>query len=329
MGERYRAMHDWLALGLVAISLIATSGIAIAQNYPVKPVRLIVAFPPGGPNDLIARIISPRLAEQIKQPVVVENRAGAGGAIATEAVIRTAPDGYTLLFNSNGALAIGPLLSKVSYDVRRDLAPIARIASNPMLLVAHPNVRAQTVAEIVAFAKENPGKLNFASAGAGSPTHLAIELLQSMAGVRFVHIPYKGGGPAMADLIGGQVDYYFGGLTTALPHVKNGKLRAIALTSATRSGVAPDIPTIGEGGLSGYDASIWYGILAPAGTPREILQLLHDAIIRVVRAPDIRTRLVEQGADTHEDGPEVFASLIAQESAKWARIINQAGIKAE
>ncbi len=329
MGKRHCAMDDWLLLGLVAICLIATNGIAIAQNYPVKPVRLIVAFPPGGPNDLIARIISPKLADHINQPVIVENRAGAGGVIATEAVIRTAPDGYTLLFNSNGALAIGPLLSKVSYDVRRDLAPIARIASNPMLLVAHPNVRAQTVREIVTFAKANPGKLNFASAGSGSPTHLAIELLQSMAGVRFVHIPYKGGGPAMADLIGGQVDYYFGGLTTALPHVKNGKLRAIALTSATRSGVAPDIPTIGEGGLSGYDASIWYGILAPAGTPREILQLLHDAIIRVMRAPDIRTRLVEQGADTHEDGPEVFASLIAEESAKWARIINQAGIKAE
>ncbi|MFN0299345.1 MAG: Bug family tripartite tricarboxylate transporter substrate binding protein [Burkholderiales bacterium] len=325
---RERFLADF-ARRLAAMCLIASSGFAIAQIYPVKPVRLIVAFPPGGPNDLIARIISPKLADQIKQPVIVENRAGAGGAIATEAVIRTASDGYTLLFNSNGALAIGPLLSKVSYDVRRDLAPIARIASNPMLLVAHPNARARTVQEIVAFAKANPEKLNFASAGSGSPTHLAIELLQSMAGVRFVHIPYKGGGPAMADLIGGQVDYYFGGLTTALPHVKNGKLRAIALTGATRSSVAPDIPTIGEGGLAGYDASIWYGILAPAGTPREILQLLHDAIIRVVRTPDIRTRLVEQGADTHEDGPEVFASLIAEESAKWARIINQAGIKAE
>ena len=312
----------------LAVLCVMTSN-AVAQAYPVKPVRLIVAFPPGGPNDLIARIISPRLAELIKQPVVVENRAGAGGAIATEVVIRTPPDGYTLLFNSNGALAIGPLLSKVSYDVPRDLAPIVRIASNPMLLVAHPNVRAKTVPEIIAYAKANPGRLNFASAGAGSPTHLAIELLQSMAGVRFVHVPYKGGGPAMADLIGGQVDYYFGGLTTALPHVKNGKLAAIAVTSAARSGVAPEIPTIGESGLGGYDASIWYGILAPAGTPRDIIQFLHDAIIRVVRAPDIRTRLVEQGADTHENGPEAFAALIAQESAKWARIIKEAGIKAE
>ena len=301
----------------------------MAQAYPTKPVRLIVAFPPGGPNDLIARIISPKLAEIFKQPVVVENRAGAGGAIVTEAVIRTAPDGYTLLFNSNGALAIGPLLSKVSYDVRRDLAPITRIASNPMLLVAHPNVPAKSIAEIIVFAKANPGKLNFASAGAGSPTHLAIELLQSMAAVRFVHVPYKGGGPALADLIGGQVDYYFGGLTTALPHVKNGKLSAIAVTSTVRSAAAPEIPTVGEGGLAGYDASIWYGILAPAGTPQTIIQFLHEAIIRVMRAPEIRTRLVEQGADTHENGPEAFAALIADESDKWARIINQAGIKPE
>ncbi len=316
-----------LARAVFALGLLATS--AIAQHYPVKPVRLIVAFPPGGPNDLIARIMSPKLSELIKQPVIVENRAGAGGAIATEAVIRTPADGYTLLFNSNGALAIGPLLSKVSYDVARDLAPIARVASNPMLLVAHPNVRGKTIAELIAFAKANPGKLNFASAGAGSPTHLAIELLQSMANVRVVHVPYKGGGPAIADLIGGQVDYYFGGLTTALPHVKNGKLRAIAVTSATRSQVAPEIPTIAEESLAGYDASIWYGILAPAGTPQGAIEFLHDAIIRVVRSPEIRSRLIEQGADTHENGPEAFAALIAQESAKWARIIKEAGIKAE
>ncbi|MSQ19828.1 MAG: tripartite tricarboxylate transporter substrate binding protein [Betaproteobacteria bacterium] len=314
-------------LAIITVGFIGTS--TAAQTYPVKPVRLMVAFPPGGPNDLIARVISPKLAELIKQPVIVENRAGAGGAIATEAVIRMPADGYTLLFNSNGALAIGPLLSNVSYDVLRDLAPIARIASNPMLLVAHSNVRAKTIPDLIAFAKANPGKLNFASAGAGSPTHLAIELLQSMANVRFTHVPYKGGGPAMADLIGGQVDYYFGGLTTALPHVKTGKLRAIALTSAARSAVAPDIPSIAEEGLAGYDASIWYGILAPAGTPPGIIEFLHDAIIRVVRTPEIRSRLIEQGADTHENGPEAFAALINTESAKWARIIQQAGIKAE
>jgi tripartite-type tricarboxylate transporter receptor subunit TctC len=329
MSERVRIgkLFSPLAWVWLALSLLATS--AAAQNFPVKPVRLIVAFPPGGPNDLIARIMSPKLAELIKQPVIVENRAGAGGAIATEVVIRMPADGYTLLFNSNGALAIGPLLSKVSYDVARDLAPIARIASNPMLLVAHPNVRAKNLTELIAFAKANPGKINFASAGSGSPTHLAIELLQSMANVRFVHVPYKGGGPAMTDLIGGQVDYYFGGLTTALPHVKSGKLRAIAVTSAARSAVAPEIPTIADEGLAGYDASIWYGILAPAGTSRDIIEFLHDAIIRVVRAPEIRSRLIEQGADTHENGPEAFAALISAESAKWARIIQQAGIKAE
>jgi tripartite-type tricarboxylate transporter receptor subunit TctC len=329
MSNRLRAVFVLLPIAWVglALGLLATG--AAAQAYPVKPVRLIVAFPPGGPNDLIARIMAPKLAELIKQPVVVENRAGAGGAIATEAVIRMPADGYTLLFNSNGALAIGPLLSKVSYDVARDLAPIARIASNPMLLVAHPNVRAKNLTELIAFAKANPGRLNFASAGAGSPTHLAIELLQSMANIRFVHVPYKGGGPAMADLIGGQVDYYFGGLTTALPHVKNGKLRAIAVTSATRSAVAPDIPTIADEGLAGYDAAIWYGFLAPAGTPRDIIEFLHDAIIRVIRAPDVRARLIEQGADTHENGPEAFAALISAESAKWAHIIQQAGIKAE
>ncbi len=301
------------------------------QSYPNKPIRLVVGFPPGGPNDLIARVIAPKLGEFLKQPIVVENRAGANGAIASEAVVKAPADGYTLNFGSAGTVVLGTAFGqKLSYDPRKDFAPVTLLASNPMLLVTRPNLPANNLAELIALAKANPGKLNYASAGAGGITHLAPELMRAMARIEVVHVPYKGGGPAMTDLMAGQVDFYFGGLSTALPHAKAGKLKAFAVTSATRSAAAPDIPTVAEaGGLSGYDTGIWYGVLAPAGTSREIVETLHNAIVATVRAPEVRSKLIEQGADPLELGPEGFAKFIRDEIDKWSRVIKEQNIKVD
>jgi tripartite-type tricarboxylate transporter receptor subunit TctC len=316
-------------VALAAIAASFAAGVS-AQTYPAKPIRLIVGFPPGGPNDLIARILAPRMGELLKQPIVVDNRPGANGAIATEAVVKAPPDGYTLNFGSAGTVVLGTAFGvKLAYDPRKDLAPVTLLATNPMLLVTKPGLNAKSVEELIALARANPGKLNYASAGAAGVTHLAAELMRAMARIDVVHVPYKGGGPAMTDLMAGQVDFYFGGLTTALPHARAGKLRALAVTTATRSAAAPEIPTIAESGLPGYDTAIWYGVLAPAGTPREIVDTLHNAIVATVRTPEIRTKLVEQGADPLDLGPDAFAAHIRAELDKWSKVIKEAGIKAE
>lgn len=292
-------------------------------------MRLIVGFPPGGPNDLLARMLGPRVGEALKQPVVIENRGGSNGEIAAAAVARSAPDGLTLLFISNGALVIAPALGrKLAFDVQRDLAPVATVADSPMLLVVHPGVPAASVPELIALLKARPGKFNVASAGSGSATHLAAELFKAMAGVDAAHIPYKGGGPALADLIAGEVQLYFGGLTTALPHARSGRLRGLAVTGPARSAVASEIPSIAET-LPGYASSIWYAVMAAGGTPRPIVARLHEVIAEAMRAPEVRAKLVEVGADPLELTPEKFAAFIRADTEKWARIVQAAGIRSD
>jgi len=331
-GEPLVARRRMLALGAVAIVALVCLGKfspAMAQSYPVKPIRLIIGFPPGGPNDLIGRILGAKLAELLKATVVVDNRPGSNSEIAAAIVAKASPDGYTLLFGSTGALAVSPSLQdKLPYDPRKDFAPIALVASNPMLLVVRQGLAARNVAELIALARANPGRLNYASAGAGSPTHLAAELFKSMAHIDAVHVPYKGGGPALIDLIAGQVDFYFGGLATALPQVKSGKLRALGITSSGRSAVAPGVPSIDEAGLPNYEATIWYGILAPAKTPPQVISQLETASIEAVRAPDVRSRLLEQGADPLEMKSEQFAKFIQSEIVKWAAVVKATGATA-
>ena len=291
---------------------------------------MIVGFPPGGPNDLIARILGAKLADLLKAAVVIENRPGSNSEIAAALVAKATPDGYTLLFGSTGALAVSPSLQvKLAYDPRRDFSPVALVASNPMLLVVRQGLAANSVKELIALARAQPGRLNYASAGAGSPTHLAAALFTSMATIDAVHVPYKGGGPALVDLIAGQVDFYFGGLSTALPHAKAGRLRALGITSRGRSAAAPAVPSINEAGLADYEATIWYGVLAPARTPPQVIAQLESASIEAVRAPDVRARLVEQGADPLEMKSEQFAGFIQSEIVKWAAMVKATGATAD
>jgi len=319
---------QWVAAGLLGLLAAAPCG-AQSGAYPDKPVHLIVGFPPGGPNDLIARLLAPKLGEVLKQPIIIENRNGSNGEIGTAFVSKAAPDGYTILIASNGSASISTGLGKkLPYDPRKDLSALTIVASNPMLLVVPPQSSATSVAQLIAMARAQPGKLSSASAGAAGPTHLALELLKSMAGIDIVHVPYKGGGPALTDIMGNQVDMYFGGLSTALPHARAGKLRGLAVTSAARSGVAPEIPTIAET-VPGYDASIWYGMFAPPGTPPAIVARLHDAIVDSLRSAEIHKRLLDQGMDPIDQTPEQFAAFVRDDIDKWAKVARAANIKLE
>ena len=313
---------------------LATAPLAPAQAQPVdfpdRPLRLVVGFPPGGPNDLLARVIAPGVGERLKRAVVVENRAGANGEIAAASVAKAAPDGGIFMLGSNGSTTVAPALSRnVPYDVRTDFAAVAPVGINPMLLVVRTDLPAANVGELLALARARPGSLNGASAGAGGATHLALELFKSMGRVDIVHVPYKGGGPAMADLMAGLVDVYFGGLSTALPHVKAGKMRALGQTLLVRSPAAADIPTIAEAGLPGYEAAISYGIFLPAGAPTVLVERLHDAVDATIRSPEVARRFAELGADPQFGSPAEFAAYVAADLAKWSRLAQEAGLKAE
>ena len=317
-----------------ALAGLATAPLAPAQAQPVdfpdRPLRLVVGFPPGGPNDLLARVIAPGVGERLKRAVVVENRAGANGEIAAASVAKAAPDGGIFMLGSNGSTTVAPALSRnVPYDVRTDFAAVAPVGINPMLLVVRTDLPAANVGELLALARARPGSLNGASAGAGGATHLALELFKSMGRVDIVHVPYKGGGPAMADLMAGLVDVYFGGLSTALPHVKAGKMRALGQTLLVRSPAAADIPTIAEAGLPGYEAAISYGIYLPAGAPTVLVERLHDAVDATIRSPEVARRFAELGADPQFGSPAEFAAYVAADLAKWSRLAQEAGLKAE
>ena len=325
-------LHRRAALaGITTLPLAALSN-ARAQtvDFPDRPLRLVVGFPPGGPNDLLARIVAPGIGERLKRSVVVENRAGANGEIAAASVAKAPADGSVIMLASNGSTTIAPALNKnMSYDIRTDFAAVAPIGINPMLLVVRNDLPATTVAELLALARAQPGKLNGASAGAGGATHLALELFKSMGKVDIVHVPYKGGGPAMADLMASLVDIYFGGLSTALPHAKAGKMRALGQTSLARSAAAPDIPTIAESGLPGYEAAISYGIFLPVAASPVLVDRLHAAVDATVRSPDVARKFADLGADPQFGTPAEFAAYVADDLAKWARLAKEAGLKSE
>ena len=317
-----------LALGISAVCAWAPP--AIAQPYPAKPIRIVVPFPAGGIADIYARIIGNRLTETWVQPIVVENRTGAGGNIAADLVAKSPPDGYTLVMGSLGTHAVNvTLFSKLPYDPVRDFAPIAQVLEAESLLVVHPSIPAQTLQELIAHARANPGKLTFASAGMGTASHLAGELFKSMAKLEMTHVPYKGNVPAITDLLAGQTSLIFATMPTVLPHVKAGKLRALATIGAMRSAAAPDLPTVAEAALPGFEVTNWIGLFAPAGTSTEIVHRLNAEAMRLMQSPEIQARLLGEGARSAPNTPEQFAAFVKAEIAKWAPVVRASGARAD
>jgi tripartite-type tricarboxylate transporter receptor subunit TctC len=301
---------------------------ADAATYPSRPIRLVLPFPPGGGTDSLARIMAPKLGELLGQPIVVDNRAGASGNIATDMVAKAEPDGYTVLMGFNTALTMNPSLYKrLPFDVQRDFKPITLLASAQYVLVVHPSLPVHSVAELVALAKARPGQLNYSSSGPGSPLHLAAELFKARTGVDIAHIPYKGGGPATIGLLGGQAQLMFGSVSAVMPHVRDGKLRALAVTGLQRSPVAPDLPTLAESGLPGFDVTSWYGLLVPRNTPDAIVAKLAAAAQKVVQTPEVRETMAKQGLELTIDTPQQFAELIKTETATWAELIHRMNIQ--
>ena len=301
---------------------------ALAQTYPAKPIRFLVGFPPSGTNDIVARAVAQKVQEFVGQSIVVENRGGANTAIATELAARAVPDGYTILLNAPGH-ATNPALIKLSFDPIRDFAFITLLAEAPNLLVVHPSLPARNVKELIAVSKKHPGQINYGSSGIGTTVHLSGELFQYMTGAKWVHIPYKGGGPAVIELIAGQTSIYFGNMPTVIGHVRAGKLRPLAVTSSKRSAAEPEIPTVAESGVPGFDVTAWYGVSAPIKTPRPIIEKLNAEFVRAVKSPDLRDRLIAQGADPVGNTPEQYAAFVQNEITKWAKVIKAAGIKGE
>jgi tripartite-type tricarboxylate transporter receptor subunit TctC len=309
--------------------LLLPASVAAAQDYPSKQIRLIVPFPAGGPNDIIARVIGQRMAELLKQPVVIDNRAGQAGVFGTDAVAKAKPDGYTIAISSAGALAISPSMEKVGYDTPRDLQPVTLIATVPEMLVVATSVPANNMAELIALAKAQPGKLNFASSGPGSLPHLAGELLKLTAKIDIVHVPYRGAAPAINDLLGQQVQMTFLDLPVILPQIKAGGLRAIAIGSPERAATAMEVPTTAEAGLPDLRIENWYGMVAPAGTPEAVVATLNRAAIEAMRDPDVKEKLAVQGLTLIGDTPEHFRGFIDAETRKWAAVIKDARIATE
>ncbi|MEI7678494.1 MAG: tripartite tricarboxylate transporter substrate binding protein [Betaproteobacteria bacterium] len=315
---------------IAALVLLALASTADAQSWPAKPIRIISPYPPAGANDLLARIIAPKLSEQLGQPVVVENRAGATGNIGAELVAKAPADGYTLLMGQAGNLTINiSLMAKIPFDPVRDFSPVTMVASTPNVLVVHPSLPVRTVKDLIALAKAKPGQINYATSGIGSPGHLAAELLNKSAGIRLVHIPYKGAAPALLDVVAGNAHLYFTSAVSAQPFIPSGRLRMVAVASAKRSPSLPEVPTVAEAGFPEFDVSSWWGVVAPASTPREVVMRLQTEIHRVIALPEIRAKLAEQGLDIATNTPEQFAAYIKSETAKWAKLIREVGVKPE
>ena len=312
---------------LVATFALTISALAWAQPYPSRQVRIVVPFPPGGTSDILARTIGARLAGPLGQAVVVENRPGAGGNIAADHVAKSPPDGYTLIMGTSSLAISQSLYKKLSYSLVQDFAPITQAVNYTNLLVVHPSAGVKNVDELLKLARAKPGALSYGTAGNGTPPHMTGELFKSYTGVNIVHIPYKGGAPAIADLVGGQIPMMFDNVPPLLPHVRSGKIQALAVTSLARISVLPDVPTLHELGLKDFDAVGWNGLLAPAGTPREIVSRLHTEVVRVLRAPDVRDQLTSQGADIVGNSPDEFAAWIKAEVKKWADVVKASGAK--
>jgi tripartite-type tricarboxylate transporter receptor subunit TctC len=317
-------------LALLGISLLFPAvNAAAADAYPVKPIRMIVPWPPGGGTDVFARAISQKLSESWGQSVLVDNRPGATGNIGAELTAKSPPDGYTTML-ATITLATNPALyPALPFDALKDFAPITLVAGVPHMLVVNPSLPANSVKEFIALAKVRPGQINYASAGNGSPFHLAAELFKLLAGVNLVHVPYKGGGPAITEVIGGQVPVTFANLLPVLPHVNSGRLRALGVTSAKRSPAAPKVPTIAEAGVPGYEFSSWFGVFAPAGTPTEIVTRLNGEIVKILNTPEMKDRLSREGAEVSASTAEQFGAYLKAETTKWGKVIKQAGIRAD
>lgn len=329
MGKR-PAFQVRLTLGvLLAVFAAHEANAAAAPQYPTRPVRLVVPFAAGGGADTLSRIIAPKLSDALGQTWVVDNRGGAAGNLAAEIVADAAPDGHTVFMGFSTVLTVNPSLYKLRWNVERSFQPVTLLATAQYILVLHPSVKAGSLKEFVALARQRAGSLNYASAGVGSPLHLAAELFKKRAGVDMVHLPYKGGGPAAAAVLAGEAQVIFGSVASSMPHVKAGKLRALATTGAKRSKVAPDLPTIAESGFSGFDVSSWYAFLVPAKTPASVVNRLRDEAIKAVALPDVQQAMARQGLEVETSTPQQLAQRIRAEAAVWAEVVKTAGIRAE
>ena len=312
------------------LALLAVTVVAAAADYPDRPVTLVVGFPPGGASDILARILTDKLGKLLGQPFIVDNRPGAGGNVAGEIVAHAAPDGYTLLLGNNAILATNlTLYSKINFDPERDFAPITLVGTQANVLVVNNNVPAHSLGELIALAKANPGKLNFASSGYGLAAHLAGELFKAQAHIDIVHVPYKGSAPALEDVIAGQAQMMFATASGVMGFLKNGQVRALAVTTLKRTAILPDIPTMDEAGLPGFEATTWHGLVAPAGTPPAVIDTLHRAVVETLKDPDVRQKLAALGVDIAPDSPDEFAAYIKAEIPKWAAIIKASGAHME
>ncbi|HZO47083.1 MAG TPA: tripartite tricarboxylate transporter substrate binding protein [Xanthobacteraceae bacterium] len=322
--------RPFIALAAIAAALsVAQAQQAQMQDYPNRPITLVVPYAAGGGNDVMARIVGEKMSKTLGQQVVIDNRAGAGGALATRQVAKAAPDGYTLVIGGTGSLAVNPtLLPNVGYDVRKDFAPVGMIGSSAMIVITHPSIPANNIAELIALAKKEPDKYTYASAGVGSGIHLGAELFAYMGGIKLVHVPYKGTGPALTDLLGAHVSMYFSSLPSAIGLVKEGKVRALAVTGSKRSDVFPDVPTVAET-LPGFEAVLRYGIVAPAGTPRPIIDKLNAALRQALAEPDVIARMARDGTDSVSSTPEEYAADIDREERKWSEVVKRSGAVAK
>jgi len=327
MSLGHKMCKGFLLLGSAG-SLICTD--AGAQGYPTRPIRMLVGFPVGGAADIVARTVGQRLGERFQQQIVIDNRSGAGGAIAAEITAKAAPDGYTLLMITNSYAVNAGFGRKLSYDLTKDFAPVTLVASAPLILISHPSVPAKSVGELIETARAKPGQLNFASSGgSGTITHLTGELLKLMANINLTHVPYKGAAPALTDLIAGHVQLAFSSVPAALPQIRAARVRAIAVTSVKRARAAPDIPTIAESGVAGYDATNWYGVLAPAATSKHIVNRVNAGMLQALRSPEVADAVTRQGADPLGTTPDEFQRYMKSEIAKWTRVIRDAGVQPE
>lgn len=312
------------------LALATLNPAAWAQGYPSKPIRFIVPYAPGGSTDIVARLLAQKLAEALGQQVLVDNRPGAGGSIGADLVAKSPPDGYTMVTAVTGIMAINQFLyRKLPFDPEKDFAPVTQVGSLPLILVVHPSIPAKNVKELIAIAKAKPGQLNYGSSGVGTATHMTTELFKTMAGVDIVHIPYKGSGQVMGDIVGGQLALIFDQIVSSLPHVQAGKLRMLAITSSKRFQSLPDVPTVAESSVPGYESISWAGVAVPAGTPKEIVARLHAEIVKVLAMPDIRERFVRDGIEPIGSTPEQFAEHIRRERIKWAKVVKDSGARAE
>ncbi len=330
-GNEARYQAPCMVLRALAILALLAPLAALAQaSYPSKPIHLIVPYPPGGLNDTMSRLVGSRLADGLGQPVLIENRSGASGMIGADLVAKAPADGHTILMASGAEIAIIQHLNpKMPYNTERDFAPISLVAVTPLVIAAHPGVPAQNIGELVALAKAKPGTMGFASVGDGSAQHLTGEMLMLAAGIRLVHVPYKGAGQSLPDFLGGQIPLGVYGVSTIFPHAKSGKARVLAVTTPKRTAAAPDWPTLAESGIPGFDTSLWVGLLAPAATPKAVVDKLNAEVVRVLKLPDVVERIVSQGADPSGGSAADFKAFIAAQSAKYARIIKQAGVKGQ